>query len=95
MNNVVFLRLKTGEECLAVEKNGKYENCAVLVPNGKGGIAIMQWLPYVEESKTGLEFAEDTIAFKGTPVEDLMNEYKNNFLAQQSDLYVPPQQLIV
>jgi hypothetical protein len=94
MNDIVLLRLTTGEELVCTETNGRYAKVAILLPNGQGGIAIMPWMPYVEGTQCdkGVEISDSSIVFKGVPVSDLMDEYKRNF---GSGIITPPKKELI
>jgi hypothetical protein len=95
MSNIVLLRLTTGEELVCNDKgNNRYSKVACLIPNGKGGIAIMPWMPYVEGTQTdgGVVINETVIVFKGVPVDDLVQEYNSNF---GSGIITPPKKELI
>jgi hypothetical protein len=95
MNKVVLLRLTTGEELVAKEvSEGTYSKVACLLPNGKGGIAIMPWMPYVKGTQEGdgVSIRNENVVFKGEPVDELLQEYNSNF---GSGIITPPKQELI
>ena len=94
-DRVVLLRLTTGEELVAKQVGESvYTRIACLLPNGKGGIAIMPWMPYVKGTQegNGVSIRNENVVFKGEPVEELLQEYNSNF---GSGIITPPKQELI
>lgn len=95
MSDVVIVRLSTGEEIVAQKKEGRYLHCAILIPNGQGGIGIHPWMPYVEgtQDDKGVLIKSENIVFENTPVGDLLQEYNTHF--GSGIITLPKKQLII
>ncbi|MBC8442958.1 MAG: hypothetical protein H8D80_02075 [Proteobacteria bacterium] len=82
-NNVRIFRLLSGEEIVAEYNetpNDTYllKNCAIIIPGGRGNIALSPWMPYAA-SDDGIEIPNRSIAFSIEPHEALLEEYNDAF----------------
>ncbi len=81
--NIRIFRLLSGEEIIA-EYSKIYEdtyilkNCAIIIPGGRGSIALSPWMPYAA-SENGIEIPTRSIAFSIEPHEALLEEYNDAF----------------
>ena len=82
-NDIRIFRLTSGEEVLAewsIINKDTYvlKNCAIIIPGGRGSIALSPWMPYAE-SDNGFEIPFTSISFRTTPHIDLLKEYNDAF----------------
>ena len=83
MSSIQLIALVTGEQIIAkVELVGDIytiKNPAIIVPVGKGELALAPWLPYTTVDQTGVSIHKDRITFTLTPQPDLSNQYNTTF----------------
>ncbi len=83
MSNIQLVALVTGEQIIAkVELVGDIytiKNPAIIVPVGKGELALAPWLPYTTVDQTGVNIHKDRITFTLTPQAELSNQYNTTF----------------
>jgi hypothetical protein len=83
MSNIQIVGLTTGEQIVAkIELVGSVytiKNPAIIVPVGKGELALAPWLPYSTVDQTGVQIHKDRITFTLTPQPELSNQYNTTF----------------
>ena len=83
MSNIQLVALVTGEQIIAkIELVGDIytiKNPAIIVPVGKGELALAPWLPYTTVDQTGVNIHKDRITFVLTPQTELSNQYNTTF----------------
>ncbi len=83
MSNIQLVALVTGEQLIAkVQLEGKeyyLKNPAIIVPVGKGELALAPWLPYTTIDETGVQIHKDRILYTLTPQPELSNQYNTTF----------------
>ena len=90
--NIRIFRLVSGEEIVA-EYSKIYEdtyilkNCAIIIPGGRGSIALSPWMPYAE-SDNGIEIPTRSITFSIEPHEALLEEYTDSFSSDTDNTLV-------
>jgi len=90
MSNVQLIGMVSGEQIIAkielIENVYLIKNPAIIVPMGKGELALAPWLPYTTVDQTGVQIHKDRITFVLSPQPELVNNYSENF---GSGLIVP------
>jgi len=85
MSETKLLGLTSGEQIIAKSKfiDGaamwKLENPAIIIPVGKGELALAPWLPYSTVEDTGIEIKDSSVTFVTTPRTELVNQYSTMF----------------
>ena len=83
MSNVQLIGLVSGEQIIAkielIENVYSIKNPAIIVPVGKGELALAPWLPYTTVDQTGVQINKDRIMFVLTPQPELANNYNTSF----------------
>lgn len=83
MSNVQLIGLVSGEQIIAkielIENVYSIKNPAIIVPVGKGELALAPWLPYTTVDQTGVQIHKDRITFVLTPQPELANNYNTTF----------------
>ena len=83
MSNVQLIGLVSGEQIIAkvelIENVYSIKNPAIIVPIGKGELALAPWLPYTTVDQTGAVVNKDRVMFVLTPQPELANNYNQNF----------------
>jgi len=73
MSNIQLVALVTGEQIIAkVELVGDIytiKNPAIIVPVGKGELALAPWLPYTTVDQTGVNIHKDRVSFVRWPAQ--------------------------
>ena len=62
-----------------IENVYSIKNPAIIVPVGKGELALAPWLPYTTVDQTGVNIHKDRITFTLTPQAELSNQYNTTF----------------
>ena len=74
----------SGEQIIAkielIENVYSIKNPAIIVPVGKGELALAPWLPYTTVDQTGVQIHKDRITFVLTPQPELANNYNESFI---------------
>ena len=100
-NDIKIFRLLSGEEIVAeytyTTDDDVYvlKNCAIIIPGGRGSIALSPWMPYAA-SENGIEISNKSIAFSIEPHEALLEEYNDAFSsnAGKPKLWQPDNNLV-
>jgi len=83
MSNIQLIALVTGEQIIAkIEIIGDIytiKNPAIIVPVGKGELALAPWLPYTTVDQTGVTIHKDRVIYVLTPQPELSNQYNTTF----------------
>lgn len=83
MSNVQLIGLVSGEQIIAkielIENVYSIKNPAIIVPVGKGELALAPWLPYTTVDQTGVQIHKDRITFVLIPQPELANNYNESF----------------
>lgn len=83
MSNVQLIGLVSGEQIIAkvelIENVYSIKNPAIIVPVGKGELALAPWLPYTTVDQTGVTISKERVIFTLTPQPELANNYNENF----------------
>lgn len=83
MSNVQLIGLVSGEQIIAkvelIENIYSIKNPAIIVPMGKGELALAPWMPYTTIDQTGVQIHKDRINYVLTPQPELANNYNENF----------------
>ena len=80
MNEVMLLRLNSGEEILAkIEHEGgsstRLVKPFIIIPTQQKSIALMAWVPYSNAQEEGIVVRNEFIAFTTEPHDELRKEY--------------------
>ena len=79
MNDVVIMRLNSGEEVLCtverIDGGWNVFDPTIIIPTPERNIGLAPWMPYAKTEK--LTIMDNAIAFFATPVEQLANQYKS------------------
>jgi len=96
MSNVRIVKLKTGEELIAiVDEDGpahiRLKKPCILLPTAEHQIGIAPWAFVTKEAKDlGIPIARTEVLYEGTPLDDLWNQYNSIF---GSKLVIPERNL--